>query len=68
MGSRHEDRKDYDDAVRLQLLEGDADRHEAEVAGMKSAITRLTYSIVGATATLVAGLVLMILTGAQVGA
>lgn len=56
--SRKSSRQDYDEAIRIALLEDDADRHEAEVAGLRSAITRLTYSIVGATGTLVVGIIL----------
>jgi len=55
---RHDTRKDYDMSVRVNLLEDDADSHEAEVASLKQSIQRLTYSITGATLSLVVGLIM----------
>lgn len=55
---RHTTRKEYDVTVRLSLLEDDADSHEHEVASLKQSIQRLTYSITGATLSLVVALIM----------
>lgn len=57
-GHRHGSRKDYDMSVRVSLLEDDADSFEQEMKALKQSIQRLTYSITGATLSLVVGLIM----------
>lgn len=45
-------------SVRVSLLEDDADSFEQEMKALKQSIQRLTYSITGATLSLVVGLIM----------
>jgi len=60
MGRTHA-RKEFDDGVRVTLLESDADEFEMKVVGLQKSMQRVTQSLVATAITLATSSILMAL-------